>query len=194
MARETSAKRSTEPRAHPRPTRWAPPVRPGQAVMTKTLRILGTRGCPSRPWRIRNFCRAIGALPGGPRLAGRGLLPQRWRGGAPRGFWQAIERVHIPVSRTGPAGTVVFDWLATRHAARHRDLCLTLGYNTGVFSALLRWRGVPNLINMDGIEWSRAKWGPAARAWLWVNDWAACWLANHLVPTTRPSRRICSRA
>jgi glycosyltransferase involved in cell wall biosynthesis len=76
---------------------------------------------------------------------------------------------------------VVFDWHATAHAARHGDLCLTLGYNTAVFCALLRLNGVPNLINMDGIEWSRAKWGPAAKAWFWLNDWAGCWLGNHLV-------------
>ena len=149
--------------------------------MTNTLRILGTRGVPAAHGGFETFAEQLAHY-----LVGRG-----WRvvvychsdGAGPHheDFWQGIERVHIPVSRTGPAGTVVFDWLATRHAARHRDLCLTLGYNTGVFSALLRWRGVPNLINMDGIEWSRAKWGPGARAWLWASDWAACWLANHLV-------------
>lgn len=34
---------------------------------------------------------------------------------------------------------------------------------------------------MDGIEWRRAKWSGAARAWFWLNDWAGCWLGNHLV-------------
>jgi glycosyltransferase involved in cell wall biosynthesis len=76
---------------------------------------------------------------------------------------------------------MMFDWLATRHAARSGELCLTLGYNTAVFCALLRWKGIPNLINMDGIEWSRAKWRPAAKAWFWLNERAGCWLGNHLV-------------
>jgi glycosyltransferase involved in cell wall biosynthesis len=89
--------------------------------------------------------------------------------------------VHIPVVQEGPKGTIVFDWKATALAARFGDLCLTLGYNTAVFCTMLRIRGVPNLINMDGIEWSRAKWGPVAKTWFWLNDWAGCWLGNHLV-------------
>ena len=95
--------------------------------------------------------------------------------------WHGVERIHIAVQGTGPRSTVAFDWRATRHAAAHGGLCLTLGYNTASFCALLRWRGVPNVINMDGIEWSRAKWGPIAKSWLWLNDWAGCWLGNHLV-------------
>jgi glycosyltransferase involved in cell wall biosynthesis len=50
-----------------------------------------------------------------------------------------------------------------------------------VFCARLRLNGVPNLINMDGIEWSRAKWGPVAKTWFWLNERAGCWLGNHLV-------------
>jgi glycosyltransferase involved in cell wall biosynthesis len=95
--------------------------------------------------------------------------------------WLGVERIHIPVRTAGAAGTIIFDWKATRHAAGHNDLCLTLGYNTAVFCALLRLRGVPNIINMDGIEWRRQKWGSFARLWFWLNDWAGCWLGDHLV-------------
>jgi glycosyltransferase involved in cell wall biosynthesis len=150
-------------------------------MQPKTLRILGTRGLPAahggfetfaaylapylveRGWRVVVYCQIDGAGP---------IYEDRWEG---------IERVHIPVSQSGAKGTIVFDWLATCHAAKTSDLCLTLGYNTAVFCALLRIKGVPNVINMDGIEWSRAKWGPASKAWLWFNDWAGCWLGNHLV-------------
>jgi glycosyltransferase involved in cell wall biosynthesis len=38
-----------------------------------------------------------------------------------------------------------------------------------------------NLINMDGIEWRRAKWGAAARTWFWINEWAGCLIGNHLI-------------
>jgi glycosyltransferase involved in cell wall biosynthesis len=34
---------------------------------------------------------------------------------------------------------------------------------------------------MDGIEWRRDKWGSLAKAWFWLNDWAGCWIGNHLV-------------
>jgi glycosyltransferase involved in cell wall biosynthesis len=108
--------------------------------------------------------------------------------------WQGVDRVHIPVTQSGPKGTIVFDWKATSHAAKFNDLCLTLGYNTAIFCALLRIKGVPNLINMDGIEWSRAKWGPIAKTWFWLNDWAGCWLGNHLVADhPKIKAHLCSR-
>jgi glycosyltransferase involved in cell wall biosynthesis len=147
----------------------------------KTLRILGTRGVPAAHGGFETFAEHLALY----------LVQRGWRvvvygqedGSGPvfEDRWQGVERVRIPVQRGGPAGTIQFDWLATRHAARHGDLCLTLGYNTAVFCAWLRLKGVPNVINMDGIEWSRAKWGGVAKAWFWLNDWAGCWLGNHLV-------------
>jgi glycosyltransferase involved in cell wall biosynthesis len=95
--------------------------------------------------------------------------------------WQGVRRVRIPVDTPGPKGTVIFDWKATAHAAQSRELCLTLGYNTAIFSALLRLKGIPNVFNMDGIEWARAKWGAVAKAWFYLNDWAGCWLGDHLI-------------
>lgn len=147
----------------------------------RTLRILGTRGVPAahggfetfaehlalylveRGWRVLVYCQEEGTGP---------LVEDVWRG---------VERVRLPVRGSDAKSTIVFDWLAIQHAARHRDLCLTLGYNTAVFCALLRLRRIRNVINMDGIEWSREKWGPLAKTWFWLNDWAGCWLGDHLV-------------
>ena len=149
--------------------------------LKKTLRILGTRGVPATHGGVETFAEHLA----------RYLGKQGWRvavycqedGSGPsfEDTWQGVERVRIPVVQTGPKGTILFDWRATVHAARHNDLCLTLGYNTAVFCSLLRLKGIPNLINMDGIEWSRAKWGIFAKSWFWLNDWAGCWLGNHLV-------------
>jgi glycosyltransferase involved in cell wall biosynthesis len=149
--------------------------------MKKVLRILGTRGVPAAHGGFETFAEKLALF-----LAAKGwrvvvYCQEDGAGNATEDTWQGIERVRIPVAATGPKGTVVFDWLATVHAARHRDLCLTLGYNTALFCAMLRFKGVPNLINMDGIEWSRSKWGPTAKAWFWINERAGCWLGNHLV-------------
>jgi glycosyltransferase involved in cell wall biosynthesis len=147
----------------------------------KILRILGTRGVPAAHGGFETFAEYLSLY----------LVAQGWRvvvycqgeggGSLFEDSWQGVERVRIPVQQEGPKGTIVFDWLATSHAAKHRDLCLTLGYNTAVFCALLRIQGIPNVINMDGIEWSRLKWGAVAKTWFWMNDWAGCWLGNHLV-------------
>ncbi|MCZ4313842.1 DUF1972 domain-containing protein [Comamonadaceae bacterium G21597-S1] len=147
----------------------------------RTLRILGTRGVPAAHGGFETFAEYLSL-----HLAAHGwrvIVYCQEEGTGPLfgDTWQGVERIHIPVAQQGPKGTIVFDWRATTHAAKHRDLCLVLGYNTAVFCALLRIKRIPNLINMDGIEWSRAKWGPVAKTWFWLNDWAGCWLGNHLV-------------
>lgn len=151
--------------------------------MTKmrTLRILGTRGIPAAHGGFETFAERLALY----------LVTQGWRvivycqedgaGPAVQDVWQGVERVRIPVTQSGSLGTIVFDWKATVHAAEHKDLCLTLGYNTAIFCGVLRLRKVPNVINMDGIEWSRAKWGALAKTWFWLNERAGCWLGNHLV-------------
>ena len=149
--------------------------------MQKVLRILGVRGIPAAHGGFETFAEHLALH----------LVQKGWRvivycqeeGDGPivEDTWQGVDRVRIPTTLSGPKGTVVFDWRATAHAAQHRDLCLTLGYNTAVFCARLRARGIPNLINMDGIEWKRAKWGPVAKSWFWLNERAGCWLGNHLV-------------
>jgi glycosyltransferase involved in cell wall biosynthesis len=146
-----------------------------------SLKILGTRGIPaahggfetfaerlalylvSRGWVVTVYCQEVGTGP---------LWHDQWEG---------VHRVHIPMPHDQPTSTVSFDWQATWHAARDPGLCLTLGYNTALFCAILRARGVPNVINMDGIEWRRAKWGPLPKLWFWLNDYAGRWLGNTLV-------------
>lgn len=146
-----------------------------------TLRILGTRGIPAAHGGFETFAEKL-AL----HLVDRGwrvvvYCQEQGTGPAFADVWHGVQRVHVPVNGDGAASTIVFDWKTVVHAGRHRDLCLTLGYNTAVFCAWLRLRGVPNVINMDGIEWSRAKWGAVAKTWFWANDWAGCWLGDHLV-------------
>jgi glycosyltransferase involved in cell wall biosynthesis len=145
------------------------------------LRILGTRGIPAAHGGFETFaeCLALHLVAHGWRVIV--YCQEEGQGPVFHDTWEGVERVRIPVAGAGAKSTIVFDWKATLHAARHGDLCLTLGYNTAVFCGLLRLRDVPNVINMDGIEWSRAKWGAVAKTWFWLNDWAGCVLGNHLV-------------
>jgi glycosyltransferase involved in cell wall biosynthesis len=150
-------------------------------VKPKSLRILGIRGVPAAHGGFESFAQMLALH----------LVAQGWRvtvycqeeghGPITQGEWQGVQRVCIPVATPGTAGTMVFDWRSIVHAARSRELCLTLGYNTAAFCAWLRLKRVPNLINMDGIVWRRAMWGAAARAWFWLNERAGCRLGDHLV-------------
>lgn len=150
-------------------------------VPARTLRILGTRGVPAAHGGFETFAEHLALY----------LVRKGWRvvvycqeegdGRPSEDLWEGVERMRIPVAGNGARSTIVFDWKATVHAASHRDLCLTLGYNTALFCALLRWRGVRNLINMDGIEWARAKWSWVAKTWFWLNERFGCWLGDHLI-------------
>ncbi len=98
--------------------------------------------------------------------------------------WRGVRRVHIGFGPDSAVNSVRFDWACINHLLSERPrqpLVLTLGYNTAVFGLRLRAAGITHVINMDGIEWARSKWGPVAKAWLYLNDWAGCLGASHLV-------------
>jgi len=146
-----------------------------------TVRILGTHGVPaeyggfetaaenvgrylvSRGWRVIVYCQTAHQQP---------IYEDAWNG---------VERVNISVPNMGCTGTAKFDWLSIRHALKYSDVCLTFGYNTGVFNTLLRLRGIPSIVNMDGIEWSRKRWGIFWQTVLYINERLAAWFANELI-------------
>ena len=95
--------------------------------------------------------------------------------------WAGIRRIHIPVRLGGSAATIEFDTLATIDALKQPGMILTLGYNTGFLSTLVSLFRRPNIINMDGLEWKREKYGTGARAFLWVNERLAAWAGTRLI-------------
>lgn len=49
-------------------------------------------------------------------------------------------------------------------AVRKPDVALVMNVANGFWLPLLRLRGIPAVVNVDGIEWERAKWGRFARS------------------------------
>lgn len=47
---------------------------------------------------------------------------------------------------------------------RKPDVALIMNVANGFFLPMLKARGIPTLVNVDGIEWDREKWGRAAKA------------------------------
>lgn len=147
----------------------------------RRVQILGTRGIPGshggfetfaeqlalylteRGWEVTVYCQDRGRAP---------VLEDNWNG---------INRVVVSTSSMSSLASIYFDWLTTVYAGRRGELALVLGYNTAVFCGLLRLRGVPCLINMDGLEWKRKKWSWPARAWLYFNERLGCIFGNHLI-------------
>jgi len=149
--------------------------------MNKRLFILGIRGLPARHGGFETFAERLCQY-----LVNKGwdvtvYCQELGRGPVYSSVWHGVNRVHIPINREGPLSTVLFDLRAVWHALGQDGLFLTLGYNTAVFNTLQRLKRQVNIINMDGIEWRRSKWGPFARAWFWLNERIGCWVGNHLI-------------
>lgn len=95
--------------------------------------------------------------------------------------WKGIELIHIPEKSSGALSTIIFDFHSVIHSLKYRSLVLTLGYNTAIFNLLYRVFGIKNIINMDGIEWKRQKWGRVAKLWFRLNEWFGVKFGNHLI-------------
>lgn len=161
-----------------------------RAASRPVLQILGSRGIPNRHGGFEAFAEELA-----PFLAERGWDVTVYcqedadgraadaRTAVGESSWRGVRLVHVPVRQRGALGTIVFDWRSTRLAAARPEpgIALVLGYNTAAFCAVYRARGVVSVLNMDGMEWKRAKYSLAERAWFYVNEWLGCLLADHLV-------------
>ena len=164
----------------------------------KKLSILGCRGIPGSHGGFETFAERLSLY----------LTDQGWEVTVycedyegkkiSEAHWQGIRLIQIPVLKPSAAATILFDWKSTLHAAREGNLILTLGYNTALFCAWYRLKGLVNIINMDGLEWRRQKWNAPQKVWLYLNERLGCWFGNHLVAdhpgienhlATRVSRR-----
>ena len=142
--------------------------------------IVGTRGVPAKHGGFETFAEDLSLF-----LTSRGhdvvVYCQADSAAAlAEDTWNGVHRVLVP-SGSHAIGTISYDWATTMHCSRRKGVVLTLGYNTAVFSAMYRMHRLPNVMNMDGIEWKRGKWSLPQRAWLWFNEWAGARFAHHLV-------------
>ncbi|MFT4295313.1 MAG: DUF1972 domain-containing protein [Micropruina sp.] len=146
-----------------------------------TVRILGTHGVPANYGGFETAAEKVGLH----------LLAAGWRvivycqvegrGEITYDEWNGLERVNVPVDVPGWRGTSLFDLKCVRHSSQFDDLCLVFGYNTGIFNTWQRFKRIPMVINMDGIEWSRARWGFFRQAILYVNERFSAFAGNHLI-------------
>jgi glycosyltransferase involved in cell wall biosynthesis len=136
----------------------------------RQLNILGTRGVPAAHGGFETFAAKLA-----PWLVERGwdvgVYCQLEPGSISyEDVWCGVRRINIPSKRYGPLGTIEFDLLATQHVLSQPGIDLVLGYNTAIFTVLQRLKRRKIVINMDGIEWKRQKWGIPAKLWFIFNE------------------------
>lgn len=131
----------------------------------RTVVVIGTRGYPSYYGGFETAVRRIA-----PALADGGWdVVVYGRPGATRPECSARDHRVRTVETRGieskSLSTLTYGLTAVLHALREKpDVALVMNVANGFWLPLLRLRGIPTLVNVDGIEWDRAKWNPAAKA------------------------------
>src|SRR4051812_36041455 len=127
--------------------------------------ILGSRGYPSYYGGFETLVRKLAPS----------LVDQGWdvtvygRAGAtcpedplrdPR-----VQTVKTPGRETKSLSTLSYGLTSCLHAAVHKpDVALVMNVANGYWLPLLKARHIRIVLNVDGIEWDRAKWGRLAKA------------------------------
>lgn len=130
----------------------------------KSVAIVGTRGYPSYYGGFETAVRRLA-----PFLAERGWEVSVYgRPGATRASDPDLDPRVRSVSTRGveskSLSTLSYGLTASIDVARSRpDVALVMNVANGYYLPMLKRRGIPTLVNVDGIEWDRAKWGRLAK-------------------------------
>jgi glycosyltransferase involved in cell wall biosynthesis len=133
--------------------------------MTRSVAIIGTRGYPSYYGGFETAVRKLA-----PFLADSGWdVSVYGRPGATSdrdaSLDSRINRITTRGIESKSLSTLSYGFTASLDAMRKKpDVALVMNVANGYFLPALKARRIPSLVNVDGIEWDRAKWGRAAKA------------------------------
>ncbi len=138
---------------------------PEPSVENLRIAMIGTRGVPARyggfetcveevGWRLADkghevvvYCRRLSTSPDD--------APATYRG---------MQLVHLPAVRRKSVETLSHTGLSVAHLLRHRtDVAVVFNSANAPFLPFVRAARVPVATHVDGLEWQRAKWGPAGQ-------------------------------
>jgi len=156
----------------------------GEPNRPRQLAIVGSVGIPNRYGGPEAFAESIA-----PALVAKGLevtvtcdrarytddLSERFKG---------VRRVFIGIGANG-ASSPLHDLVAFMRVVRRADYILVLGVSGGLFFPLFRLAcaltGSRLLVNIDGVEWRRSKFGPLGKLVLYCSDLLAQRCAHVIV-------------
>ncbi|MBA3656008.1 MAG: DUF1972 domain-containing protein [Gemmatimonadaceae bacterium] len=175
-----------------------PTTQPPSAPSAGGLRIgmLGLYGMPMPELHFTGFETAFGEI--APRLVEKGHevtiycrrahFPRHLR----RPVWKGVRLVYVPA----PGGKNFSGILATFFSAIHAlvvgryQLFFFVNVGMGHHAALCRFFGKKVVMNVDGIDWKRAKWGRLARAYFLSAAHSAIRFCNALITDAEVMRKF----
>ena len=126
--------------------------------------MVGTRGVPAAYGGFETAVEEVGR-----RLVDRGHQVSVYaRGGDSREReYLGMKVVHLPAVPQKQLETLSHTALSAVHAITRRkpDVAFVFNAANSPFVPLLRLRGIPVALHMDGLEWRRSKWGKRGRAY-----------------------------
>lgn len=145
-----------------------------------SVAIIGTRGYPS--------------YYGGFETLVRHLSPYLWRKGWDVSVYsrpgqtvpeEADPNIDVHFSKgidSTSLSTLTYGLTSTVAASvRKPDVALVMNVANGFFLPALRLRGIPVVMNVDGLEWEREKWGPNAKRVFLAGARTSARFADHLI-------------
>ena len=148
--------------------------------MTRSVAILGTRGYPSYYGGFETLVRKLAPY----------LVDHDWdvtvygRGecSADSGRDSRVHTVTTKGIDSRSLSTLSHGLTSCAHAAwRKPDVALVMNVANGFYLPLLKARGIPTAVNVDGIEWERGKWGAGAKAMFRAGARMTARFADHLI-------------
>jgi hypothetical protein len=96
--------------------------------------------------------------------------------------WNGAKIIYIPLSANG-VSSIFYDILSIIHAILYGEVLLILGVSGCLFLPLVRlfFPSKKIMVNIDGLEWRRAKWGKYAKTFLSWSEKVAVWSANEII-------------
>ena len=145
------------------------------------IAFIGTRGVPANYGGFETFVEQLGA-----RLADRGHDVTVYCRSAyydnPPATYRGMRLVHLASVHTKHMDSISHAALASLHSIRQRpDLVFYCGSGASPLCWLPRLGGAKVVLNPDGIEWQRAKWGRAAKFYLRLAEYFAARLPHCIV-------------
>jgi len=161
------------------PTRKA--IRAAPRSPLRGVAILGTRGIPANYGGFETFAEQLSL-----RLVDQGVpvtVYCRRRYATAGAEWKGVKLVTLPTIASKYLDTVLHTVLSVLHLVtrtRIRDVILCNAANASALP-LLRMTRRRVVMNVDGLEWRRGKWGIAGRAWYRLGEWLSVRWAAVLV-------------
>ena len=160
-------------------------------VPWRSLRIamLGTHGIPANYGGFETFVEQLSV-----RLAQRGhevtVYCRAYHTTWPTDNYKGVRLIKLPTIRTKQLDTLAHTLLsAVDGIFRRYDVVYICGVGNAPVAFIPRLFGKPTLINVDGADWQRDKWGRFAKWYLRFSEKAATKAATHIIADSRVVER-----